>query len=33
MSIHVNNINLDNTNYDEDDPKTITRFRHLAWYI
>ena len=32
MSILMN-INLDNTNYDEDDPKTITHIRHLAWYI
>ena len=28
-----NNINLDNTNYDEDDPETIIHARVLTWHI
>ena len=28
-----NNINLDNTNYDEDDPETIIHIKLLAWHI
>ena len=33
FSVDHNNINLDHTNYDEDDPKAITRIGILAWYI
>ena len=33
ISIDLNNINLEGTNYDEDDPKTIIHTRLLAWYI
>ena len=31
--IDLNNINLDDTNYNEDDPKTITHVRILARHI
>ena len=31
LSVGPNNINLDNTNYDEDDPETIIYVRLLAW--
>ena len=31
--IDLNNINLGNTNYDEDDTDTIIPVRLLAWYI
>ena len=30
FDIDLNNINLDNSNYDEDDPKAIINIRHLA---
>ena len=30
LSIDRNNINLDDTNYDEDDPETIIHIRLLA---
>ena len=30
LSIDLNNINLDDTNYDEDDPETIIYIRLLA---
>ena len=33
LSIDLNNINLDDTNYEEDYPKTIIHIRLLAWYI
>ena len=33
LIIDYNNINLDDTNYDEDDPDTIILIRLLAWYI
>ena len=33
LSIDLNNINLDDTNYDEDDPETIIYIRLLAWHI
>ena len=29
----LNNANLDDSNYDADDPDTITRVRLLVWYI
>ena len=32
-SIYLNNINLDDTNYEEDDPETIIHIRILAWHI
>ena len=32
LSIDLNNINLDDTNYDEDDPETIIHVRLLAWH-
>ena len=31
VSIHLNNINLYNTNDDKDDPETIIRIRRLAY--
>ena len=31
LSIDLNNINLDDTNYDEGDPETIIHVRLLAW--
>ena len=33
LNIDFNNINLDDTNYDEDDPDTIIFVRILTWYI
>ena len=33
FSIDLNNINLDDTNYDEDDPGTIIHIRFLACHI
>ena len=30
LSVDLNNINLDDTNYDEDDPETIIHVRFLA---
>ena len=33
FSIDLNNINLDDTNYDEDDPETIIHIRFLACHI
>ena len=33
FSVDHNNINLDHTNYDEDNPKAITCIGNLAWYI
>ena len=33
LSINLNNINLDDTNYDEDDSETIIHIRLLAWHI
>ena len=33
LSIYLNNINLDDINYEEDDPKTIIHIRILAWHI
>ena len=32
LSIDLNNINLDDTNYDEDDSETIIHIRLLAWH-
>ena len=33
LNIYLNNINLDDTSYDEDDPDTIIYVRLLAWHI
>ena len=33
LSIDLNNINLDDTNYDLDDPETTTHIILLAWHI
>ena len=33
LGIDLNNINLDDTNYDEDYPKNIIHTRLLAWHI
>ena len=33
LNKNLNNINLDNTNYYEDDPDTIIFFRLLSWHI
>ena len=33
IDIDLNNINLDDSNYDEDGSKTIIHIRHLAWHI
>ena len=33
LNIDLNNINLDDTNYEEDDPETILLIRLLAWHI
>ena len=33
LSVNLNNINLDDTNYEEDDPDTIILIRLLAWHI
>ena len=32
LNVNLNNINLDDTNYEEDDPDTIILFRLLAWH-
>ena len=32
ISVDLNNIDLDGTNYDEDDPETIIPVRLLAWH-
>ena len=32
LSKDLNNTNLDDTNYDKDDPDTIILIRLLAWY-
>ena len=32
LSVDFNNINLDDANFYEDDPKTIIHFRHLTWH-
>ena len=31
LSIDLNNINIDDSNYNGDDPETIIRVRILAW--
>ena len=33
LNTDLNNINLDDTDYDEDDPETIIYIRLLAWHI
>ena len=33
LNIDLNHINLDDTNYDEDNPDTIIHVRLLAWHI
>ena len=33
LRIDLNNVNLDDTNYDKDDPETIIQIRFLAWHI
>ena len=33
LNIDLNNINLDNTNYEEDDPDTFIHSRRLAWHF
>ena len=33
LNIDLNNINLDNTNHEEDDPDTFIHSRRLAWHI
>ena len=33
LSIVLNNINLDDTNYDEDDSGTVIHIKNLAWHI
>ena len=33
LNKYQNNINLDDTNYEEDDPDTIILIRLLAWHI
>ena len=33
LNINLNNINLGDNNYDEDDPDTIIHVRLLAWHI
>ena len=33
LKIDLNNINLDDTNYEEDDTDTIILVRLLAWHI
>ena len=32
LNVNLNNINLDDTNYEEDDPDTNILFRLLAWH-
>ena len=33
LYMDLNNINIDNASYDEDDPDTIILVRLLAWHI
>ena len=33
LNIDLNNTNLDNTTYDEDDPETIIHVKLLGWHI
>ena len=33
LNVGLNNINLDDTNYDEDEPETIIHIRLSAWHI
>ena len=33
LSIDLKNIDLDDTNYDKRDPKTVIQIRLLAWHI
>ena len=33
LNIDLNNINLDDTNYEEDDPGTIILIRLLTWHV
>ena len=33
LSVNINNINLDDSNYEEDDIDTIVIIRLLSWYI
>ena len=33
LNIDLNNINLDDSNYDEDDPETIIYIRLSAWHM
>ena len=33
LNVDLNNINLDDTNYDEDEPETIIHIRLSAWHI
>ena len=33
LNIDLNNINLDDTSYEEDDPDTIIHIRLFAWHI
>ena len=33
LNTDLNSNNLDDTNYDEDDPNTIILIRHLVWHI
>ena len=33
LNMDLNNINLEDTNYEEDDPDTIILIRLLAWHI
>ena len=32
LSVNCNNVDLDDSNFDEDDPETIIRVRLMAWY-
>ena len=32
LSVNCNNVDLDDGNFDEDDPETIIRVRLMAWY-
>ena len=33
LNIDINNVNLDDTNYDEDDPDTTILVKRLAWHM
>ena len=33
LNIDLNNVNLDDTNYNEDDPETVIHLRLLVWHI